>query len=162
MWLCCWHFCCIKLSLCYYMWFKKSLCPIEKMPVATKLLIGPVWDMIIISVVSSKWFSYNVKYKHASGLNCLLPYIWERAVTLFYKHCMQCAMYSWRCCHFCEACGHKIDPLAVYLQLHRLTSADQGWPMCYFQKQWCHRNTQISMHPSCWFHLQTLVDYRLC
>ena len=42
------------LYLCYYMWFKKSLCPIEKMPVATKLLIGPVWDMIIISVVSSK------------------------------------------------------------------------------------------------------------
>ncbi len=24
------------------------------------------------------------------------------------------------------------------------------------------RNTQISMHPSCWFHLQTLVDYKLC
>ncbi len=75
------------------MWCQNSLRPVEKMLVATKFLVGLVWDMTTMSVISSK-ISYNVKYKHASGLNCLLCPTPERVAVPFGVFC-------------CETCGHK-------------------------------------------------------
>ncbi len=87
--------------------------PVEKMLVATRLLVGLVWDLLTIFVMSSKCeFSYNVKYKHAVGLNCLLRPTLERQLCLSFTSTacsVQCiGVFCWRYHHgITFACAHK-------------------------------------------------------
>lgn len=78
------------------MWCQNSLHPVEKMQlVATKFLVGLVWDMTTMSVMSSK----TVKYKHASGLIvCCTLYLTESLCPSFTSRIfnVQCiAVFNW-------------------------------------------------------------------
>ena len=95
-------------------WFKNSLRPVEKMLVATKLLVGLVWD------------DHHASW--AASVNCLtmsstIMYCWaiylRESLCLSFTCSVQCVgVFCWRWHHFCDLVDTKLrglttNPLAV-------------------------------------------------